>query len=127
MSNLTENPTEKSVNPMLLSLGIGHDLSLARIVYRLNHLEKELVKQNEKLGGNISVLQPFIGTTNVLMMDLIDITREAITLCAVSAFRQEQGLASPPKSGAPGGENPPTALRGVDASAQADAVGKGPE
>lgn len=120
------NVSKAALKEAKLELGIGHDDSLKRIVYRLNFIEINLTARKAVLAaGNIANLAQEIFISAHLMQDLIDVVREAVTLCAVSAFRQEQAVAPPPKPAATGDENPPDAPRGFDASEQAGAPGSG--
>lgn len=103
------NPSEKGLLGPFLERGLGNDQTFKRILFRLNYVEKSFEARKKALEeGNIAHLEQEVYITDHLIQDLIDIVREAMTLCAIS-FRQEQGPISPPNTPASVDENPPSA------------------
>lgn len=100
------NQSKDNLIPAKLNLGIGDDASIKRIVFRLNYVESLCAKRKEILReGNLAQLEAEVYISHVIIQDLVDVVRELATLCAVSAFRQEQGIASPPNPQASGDDN----------------------
>ena len=102
-----ENVSFKNLHPAQLAKGIGAQDSIDRLMFRLNFVEKCFGNKKTILeAGNIALLEIEMRDICSHVQDLIDVMRELATLTAVSIFRQEQGLISPPNLPASGAETP---------------------